>query len=161
MRPRRPKHPPLVPLVIAGSAASLVLVVLSGLGVGDDGLVRVWWIVAIAAAGVAVVAALTGAADLAALQPRSRAARSASVHAAVQIVATALLVLAAVLGAVADADGAVSVAQVVSSALAFAVLLVGGVLGAVAAHVYGAGLREETLKPTVAGSTSPVIPEEA
>jgi hypothetical protein len=124
-------------------------------------LVDVWWGALVVASAASLVVVATGIADLSALQPRSRAFNAASLHAAIMLGGVAVLVAVTVRMGISPGGPSGDAVDLALTLTAFVVLTGGALGGLLAAHVYGAGLREETLKPAVTGSTSPQLPDEA
>lgn len=152
--PRRPVHPRLVALPLAAVAAALVLAVI-GLTPADGDVVEVAWLVALAlAVATAIPTIATGLADLRHLEPRSRGRRRAAVHGGLMVGASWLLVALLVLGLI-ERGGGIGTFEALATIVVVAFVTGAATLGVVAAQVFGAGVREETLRPEDRGARAP------
>lgn len=134
-------------MTLLAYTVGVVAVVIGFFSGGTAETVAEWALVIGSVSAVATI--IAGIADLRAMRTRTRAANTVNVHAGIQLGAAALLV-AATVGAVVADQGDVPPAVLALSLAGYALLLTGATYGAIAAHAYGAGLREETLKPQYA-----------
>jgi uncharacterized membrane protein len=143
-RPRRPKHPYLVPVPLAATMAAVIAAIVGLTPAGGEFAWAIWWGALVIVLVSAVPTAIAGFMDLAALRRTTHAARTAVAHGGIMLAAMLPLVFAVVLGADRMGDG-VGVVEAVVTFIGAAVLLGGATVGLIAMHVYGAGAREETL----------------
>ena len=137
-------------MVVAAAAA------IAGLTVADGSTVRsVWWWAALAAVVTAAPAVVTGLMDYRALRRRTRASRSINLHAPLMGTGVFLLLLVVIRAGFDGREGIGTFEGIVTLALA-ALLVTGAVIGALAVHVRGAGVREETLTDEAAGTRTAV-----
>lgn len=157
---RIPRHPPLTRVVLTATLVAAAAAVLSAVDAWGDVTAVIWWIALLVAAVAAVPTAALGVLDLRALRGQTRAARTATVHAAVMAAVTAILVIVTVRGVPFFADRDVDPASVAMTLVVLVGYTLGGLGGAVAMHVYGAGLRDETLRADALPRLLPVGEED-
>ncbi|HWH15033.1 MAG TPA: hypothetical protein VNT51_09820 [Miltoncostaeaceae bacterium] len=147
---RRPKHPPFTAVTLAALFVALVFAII-GLTAADGRITHGIWLVAICVTAVAAVpTVITGILDLRAMREGTRAARTVVVHAGIMIAAVSLVLIAAIRGLATGEgriDGFDGGATIIAGLIAFG----GAALGALAMHVRGAGVREETLRDEARG----------
>lgn len=138
-----PLHPALIPIPIGAWVSAVVFDIASH--VVDDGefLVRgAYWLIAIGVLG-ALAAATIGFLDFLALPARTKAQRTAFVHMAVNVTATALFAVDFWLRRSRLDDPDVSWGLVVLSLVALALVAVGGTLGGELAYRFGVRVADE------------------
>lgn len=140
---RRPKHPPLTAATLLAYTVGAIAAVVGFFAGGTAETVTEWALVIGSVLAVATI--IAGIADLRALRTRTRAANTVNVHAGIQLGSAAVLVAATVAAVAAD-QGDVPPQVLALTLIGWAFLVTGATYGAVAAHLYGAGMREETLK---------------
>lgn len=142
--PRRPKHPPLTALTLLAYTVAAIAATVGFFAGGTAETVTEWALVIGSISAAATI--VTGVADLRAMRTRTRAANTVNVHAGIQLGTVAVLLAATVAAVVAD-QGDVPPQVLALTLLGWALLAIGATYGAIAANMYGAGFREETLKP--------------
>jgi uncharacterized membrane protein len=136
-----PLHPPLTDVAIGGYTTATVLAVLGALNVSEDAMGKGAWLALLVGLAGAVLAALTGLADLLRLPRGSAAFRTGVTHGLVNAAATTLFLLAAIFQYEGFHDGSVTTAGLVLMLLGFVLVSVGGYLGG--ALVFRHGIRVE------------------
>jgi uncharacterized membrane protein len=91
-----PLHPPLTDVAIGGYTTATVLAVLGALDISEDAMGKAAWLALLVGLAGAVLAALTGLADLLRLPRPCPAFRTGVVHGLVNAAATTLFLLAAI-----------------------------------------------------------------
>jgi uncharacterized membrane protein len=156
--PRRPKHPPLTVLTLLAYTVAAVAAVIGFFAGGTAETVTEWALVIGSISAVAT--AIAGVADLRAMRTRTRAANTVNVHVGFQLGAVVVLLAATAAAVVAD-QGDVPPQVLALTLIGWVLLITGATYGAVAANLYGAGFREETLKPVHAPRGPRGLGEEA
>lgn len=139
--PGHPLHPPLTDVAIGAYTTATVLAVLGALGVSEDATGKAAWLALLVGLAGGGLAALTGLADLLAMERGTEAFRTGLVHGAVNATASLLFLLAAFLQYDGFRDGEVTAGGLVLTILGFAALTLGGFLGGTL--VFRHGVRVE------------------
>ena len=157
--PGHPLHPPLTDAVIGAYTVSAVLGILGALGIAESNMAKGWWLSLIVGLVVSAPTALTGLADWMSIARSTPLWRTATLHWAAMLVATALFALAAILGHEPYADGEVSAGALAFTLVGYAVLTVGGWLGGTVVYVHGMRVLELTDEPTARAAAPAPMPE--
>ena len=113
-----PLHPPLTDIAIGGYTVATVLCVLGAFGVSEDATGKGAWLALLVGLGGGVLSALTGLADLLAMERGTTAFRTGVYHGSLMATATTLFLLADVFQYDGFQDGDVTTAAPSSSAMA-------------------------------------------
>lgn len=154
----RSRHPRLVAAPLAAFSIAALAAALGAAGVAEGAAARVLAVALPVGVLVAIPTAATGLRDLARLRPRTRAGRLAAVHGGIMFGAIAMMIAATAMTWGAMDDGDVRPIHAALTLGGVAILLTGAAIGAAARHLYGAGLREETIRdgaPAGAGGWEP------
>ena len=146
--PGHPLHPPLTDATIGAYTAATALGVLGWLGVAEADLAKGWWLALVVGLVASAPTALTGLADLITISKGTPLRRTATIHAVVNVVATACFGLAAILGHGPFDDGRVSGVALLLNLAGFAFLIVGGWIGGTITYVHGMRVLSLVDEPT-------------
>ncbi len=136
-----PVHPPLTDVAIGAYTTASLLGVLGISGVAEASLANAWWLALLVGAGAAVLSALAGFVDFAAIGRRDPARRVAIAHMLLMLATFPLFVEALRRGHAGYGRGEIATTPLVLTLIGFALLLGGGSLGG--KLVYEHGLRVE------------------
>jgi uncharacterized membrane protein len=135
--PGHPLHPPLTDATIGVYTFATVAAVLSKLGVAEHPFAQAWWLALLVGLVTTALTALTGLVDWLSIEWGSELWKTATLHMAAMLTATAFFALAAVFGHGGYADRAVSSGSFVLTLVGFASLTAGGWLGGAITYVHG------------------------
>jgi len=127
--PGHPLHPPLTDVAIGGYTLAALFSVLGALGVAEDAMGKAAWLCLLGGLAAGVPAALTGLADLLAVERDSPIFRAGLVHGAVMATATVLFALAAIFQYDGFHDGQVTSLGLAFTLVGLGALGIGGFLG--------------------------------
>jgi uncharacterized membrane protein len=135
--PGHPAHPPLTDATIGIYTFATVAALLSVLGIAEDAAAQAWWLALIVGLIVSAATAFTGLLDWFTISPGTPLKRTATAHALVNVLATLLFALAAIVGHGGYDDRAVEMLPFLLTLAGFAALTVGGWLGGTIVFVHG------------------------
>jgi uncharacterized membrane protein len=141
--PGHPLHPPLTDLTIGAYGFATVAAVLSVIGVTPDNAARAWWIALVVALCTTALTATTGFIEWIEIEWGSRVWKTATWHMCVMLAATAVFVVALLVGHHGYGNGSVSAGAFVLTLAGFAVLAAGGWLGGKLVFVHGLRVLEQ------------------
>jgi uncharacterized membrane protein len=154
--PGHPLHPPLTDATIGAYTTSAALGALGWLGLAESDLAKGWWLALIVGLIVSAPTALAGFADWLQITRGTPLWRTATVHALVNVAATAFFGLAAIAGHIPFHEGRVSGGALLLTLAGFALLALGGWIGGALTYVYGMrvlGLPDEPTRRAVSPFT--------
>jgi uncharacterized membrane protein len=152
--PGHPLHPPLTDAAI-GIYTFATVAALAGAIFDHRNFAEAWWLALVVGLVATAPTAATGFADWLQLSRGTPLWRTATAHMAVNLAATALFALAAVVGHGPYHDGEVTALPLALTLAAFGVLAVGGWLGGTITYVHGMRVLGLPDEPAVQAS-SPV-----
>lgn len=135
--PGHPIHPPLTDATIGAYSFATLAAVLAKLGIAEEGFARGWWLALVVGLVVSAPTALTGLADWLSVSPGTPVWRTATVHALAMLTATAIFLVAAVVGHEAYGDASVSSAGLILTLAGYGLLAFGGFAGGSVVFVHG------------------------
>jgi uncharacterized membrane protein len=142
--PGHPLHPPLTDATIGIYTFATIASVLSELGVAEGALAQASWLALLTGLAVTVPTALTGLADWLLITRGSDLWKTATLHLASMVTATAFFLLAAVLGHDGYTQHDLATSPFILTLVAFGLLTMGGWLGG--SIVFRYGMRVEAAK---------------
>jgi uncharacterized membrane protein len=143
-----PLHPPFTDAAVGAYTVAAALVVVGGIGWVEDAAAKGAWLALCVGLVTGAGAAVTGFAELLWLDRRPPIFRTALLHMSVMIAATALFGLAAILQFDGFHRGVVTTAALVTTLVAYVVLVAGGWLGGTIVFVHGMRVMSQPLRPT-------------
>ena len=135
--PGHPLHPPLTDATIGIYTFATAAAVLSKLGVAEDGFAQGWWLALVVGLVVGAPTALTGLVDWSTISHDTPLWRVATIHMVIMLSATAVFLVAAVVGYDAYEDEAVSTGGLVLTLAGYVLLAGGGFAGGSVVFVHG------------------------
>ncbi len=145
-REGHPLHPPLTGATIGAYTVAAALAVLGFAGVAEHRLATGWWLALVAGLAVTILTALTGFIDWLSITRGTPLWRTATSHMIAMLAASALFLVAALVGHSAYTQGHVCSLGLALTLGGFVLLTLGGWLGGSIVFVYGmrvVGLPEE------------------
>ena len=127
--PGHPLHPPLTDVAIGGYTLAALFSVLGALGVSEDAMGKAAWLCLLGGLAAGLLSALTGLADLLAVERDSPVFRTGLVHGAVMATGTVLFGLAAIFQYDGFHDGRVTGLGLAFTLVGLGALGIGGFLG--------------------------------
>lgn len=124
-----PLHPPLTDVAIGGYTVATVLSVLGALGVSEDAMGKGAWLALLVGLVGGALSAITGLADLLAMERGTPPFRTGVYHGSLMATATTLFLLAAAFQYDGFHDGEVTTAGLVLAIAGWLVMSAGGALG--------------------------------
>jgi len=146
--PGHPAHPPLTDAAIGAYTFGTIAAFLDVLGIAEENAAKAWWLALLAGLVVAVPTVITGLADWLTISRGTPLWRTATTHALVNAVASALFLLTVIVGHDDYVNGNVTALPFVLTLLAFATLAIGGWLGGTIVYVHGMRVLELQDEPT-------------
>ena len=146
--PGHPAHPPLTDAAIGAYTFGTIAAFLDVLGIAEENGAKAWWLALVAGLIIAVPTVITGVADWLTISRGTPLWRTATTHALVNAVATALFLLTVIVGHGDYVDGDVTALPFVLTLLAFSTLAIGGWLGGTIVFVHGMRVLELQDEPT-------------
>lgn len=140
--PGHPSHPPLTDATIGMYTLAAALAIVGGLGWIEDAAGKGMWLALLGGLIAGAGAALTGLLDWLELPRDEPVRRTATTHMLVNVSATAVFAVAAVLQYDGFHDGRVVTSALVVTLVAYALLAVGGWLGGSIVFVHGMRVLE-------------------
>jgi len=144
--PGHPTHPPLTDATIGIYTFAAIAAVLSALGIAEEAAAQGWALALVVGLVVSAATSLTGLLDWLKIEPGTPLKRTATSHMLAMLAATAVFLVAALVGYSDGMDGVVGSGALVLTLVAFGLLTLGGWLGGTIVFVYGMrvlGLVEE------------------
>ncbi len=135
--PGHPIHPPLTDATIGIYTFATVAAVLSKLGLAEEQFAHGWWLALVIGLVATAATAFTGLLDWLTITPGTPLHRTATTHMLVMLSATAVFLIAAIVGYDAYDDDAVSTGGLLLTLLGFALLTAGGTFGGSITYVHG------------------------
>ena len=135
--PGHPTHPPLTDVAIGLYTGAAAFAVLSSVGVAEENLAVAWWLALVAGVVATVPTALTGMLDWFKIRRGTPLWRTATTHLLAMVAATAVFVVAVVVGHGGYVDRDIAGAALVLTLIGFALLTLGGWLGGTIVYVHG------------------------
>jgi uncharacterized membrane protein len=132
-----PLHPPLTDGAIGSFSTATVLVIVGAAGWIEDAAGKGAWLALVVGLAFSAGAAVTGLAELLALDPRTPVFRTALQHLCAMVTAVVLFGLAAVFQFYGFHDGEVTTSGLVLTLVGFVTLTLGGWLGGTIVFVHG------------------------
>jgi uncharacterized membrane protein len=151
--PGHPSHPPLTDATIGIYTLATVLGVLCALGVSPENATKGWWLALVVGLVVTAPTALTGVLDWLDITKGTPLWRTATVHMASMLTATAVFLLTAIFGHDDYVRGDVSGGSLALTLVAFALLTLGGWLGGSVVYVHGMRVLNLVEEPTARAVT--------
>ena len=144
--PGHPTHPPLTDATIGIYTFAAIAAVLSALGIAEEAAAQGWALALVVGLVVSAATSLTGLLDWLKIEPGTPLKRTATSHMLAMLAATAVFLVAALVGYSDGMDGVVGSGALVLTLVAFGLLTLGGWLGGTIVFVHGMrvlGLVEE------------------
>jgi uncharacterized membrane protein len=135
--PGHPLHPPLTDATIGTYTFAAAAAVLAKLGIAEGGFARGWWLALVVGLVLSAPTALTGLADWLSTSPGTPLWRTATVHALAMVTATAIFLVAVIVGHEAYTDASVSSAGLILTLAGYGLLAFGGFAGGSVVFVHG------------------------
>ena len=146
--PGHPAHPPLTDAAIGAYTFGTIAAFLDVLGIAETNGAKAWWLALVVGLIIAVPTVATGFADWLTISRGTPLWRTATTHALVNAVASALFLLTVIVGHDDYVNGDVTALPFVLTLLAFATLAIGGWLGGTIVYVHGMRVLELQDEPT-------------
>ena len=157
--PGHPAHPPLTDAAIGAYTFAVIAAFLDVLGIAEENGAKAWWLAIVVGLLVGIPTVITGIADWLTIKPGTPLKRTATTHALVNGLATALFLLTAIVGRDDYKNTAdVTTLPFVLTLLAFATLAVGGWIGGTITYVHGMRVLDLVDEPTHR-AVAPLTPE--
>ena len=156
--PGHPTHPPLTDAVIGLYSGAAAFGVLSAVGVSEKNMAVAWWLVLVAGLVVTGPTAVTGLVDWLKISRGTPLWRTATAHLVAMVAATIVFLIAAVVGHGGYVEREVTVASLVLTLSAFALLTLGGWLGGTVVFVHGMRVLKELDQPARLAA-APTVPD--
>jgi uncharacterized membrane protein len=135
--PGHPLHPPLTDATIGAYTAAVVMGFASIIGVAEGGAAHGFWLALVVGLIFTGPTAVTGLADWLTIETGTPLWRTATAHMIAMLSATALFLIAAIVGHSKYSQSAVSSGAYVLALIGFASLTLGGWLGGAVVYVHG------------------------
>lgn len=145
--PGHPSHPPLTDATIGAYTFAAAAAVLHALGVAEEETAHAWALALLVGLVFTVPTAVTGFMDWLQISRETPLWRTATSHMVVNLVATALLLVAVGAGYGDGMDGEVSGAALILTLVGFGVLGLGGWIGGSIVFVHGMRVLELPEEP--------------
>jgi len=146
--PGHPSHPPLTDAAIGAYTFGTIAAFLDVLGLVEENAAKAWWLALLAGLIIGVPTVITGLADWLTITRGTPLWRTATTHALVNAVASALFLLTVIVGHEDYVNGDVTALPFVLTLLAFSTLAIGGWLGGTIVFVHGMRVLELQDEPT-------------
>ena len=156
--PGHPAHPPLTDAAIGTYTFGTIAVFLDVLGIVEENAAKAWWLALVAGLVIAVPTVVTGVADWLTISRGTPLWRTATTHALVNALASALFLLTVIVGHDDYVAGDVTALPFVLTLLAYGTLALGGWLGGTIVFVHGMRVLELQDEPARRAAT-PLTPE--
>ena len=157
--PGHPAHPPLTDAAIGAYTFGTIAAFLDVLGIAEENGAKAWWLALLAGLIIGVPTVLTGVADWLTISRGTPLWRTATTHALVNAVATALFLLTVVVGHGDYVNGDVTALPFVLTLLAFSTLAIGGWLGGTIVFVHGMRVLNLVEEPAAKAASPAPQPE--
>jgi uncharacterized membrane protein len=146
--PGHPTHPPLTDATIGIYTFATIMAIVDAVGLAEENAAKAWWLALIVGLIATLPTALTGLFDWLTIRRGTPLFRTATIHALVNVTATILFALAALVGYDGYKDGDVTAGALVLTLLGFGALTVGGWLGGTIVYVHGMRVLNLVDEPT-------------
>lgn len=151
--PGHPLHPPLTDATIGAYTVATVLGLLGALGLSEENMATGWWLALVVGLSLTGPTALTGFADWLGITWGTPLWRTASAHLLAMLTATALFLVAAIVGHGGYVDGRMTTGPLVLTLVGFAALTLGGWLGGSIVYVHGMRVLKLVDEPAASAVT--------
>jgi uncharacterized membrane protein len=135
--PGHPSHPPLTDATIGAYTFATIAALADVLGISDAAAAHGWWLALATGLILTVPTAVTGLVDWLKITPGTPLKRTATAHMLVNVTASALFLVALLIGKDSFDSGDVGAGPLLLTLLAYATLAVGGWLGGTIVFVHG------------------------